>query len=180
MCIRRYRHTVKCCFVFLHEATPVQYVRRLISSHISTIGWKKLVIATNALLGLLEHCHIHNVDIIGCDLNQAAALRKSHKTPPLEEAINKFCINHRVTQDYPYNSLYGQSPQDVCGFIIMPTSPIYKECVVAKHGWQPFLNCDLGLRRTDGDAHFPAHMWLRNRSLKRKDLRSEEGWESKK
>ena len=115
-----------------------------------TIGQQKRDIATEALGVLFEKCYTHNVDIIGCDLNQAVALRKSHTTSPLFEAMRQFCSKHDVTSDYPYVALYGQNPNDCCGFIIMPTSSIYAECVVKKHSWAPFVNTDFGLRKTDG------------------------------
>ena len=146
------------------------------SAHLCNEWAKKRDIATEAILHLLETCHAYEVDIIGCDLNQAVALRKSHVTSPLFEAIKQFCSKHGVNPTYPYESLYGQAPGDCCGFIIMPTSSIFAECVVEKHGWQPFVSTDIGLRRTDLDAHHPNHMWLRSKTYKRTSKHSQEGW----
>ena len=146
------------------------------SAHLCNEWAKKRDVATEALVALFDKCVTHNVDIIGCDLNQAVALRKSHTTSQLFEAMSQFCRKHGVTSDYPYVTMYGQNPHDCCGFIIMPTSSIYAQCVVDKHGWAPFVNCDLGLRKTDGDSHYPTHMWLRRKTDKRSYLRGEEGW----
>jgi len=146
------------------------------SAHLCNECAKKRDVATEALVALFDKCVTHNVDIIGCDLNQAVAVRKCHTTSQLFEAMSQFCCNHGVTSDYPYVTMYGQNPHDCCGFIIMPTSSIYAQCVVDKHGWAPFVNCDLGLRKTDGDSHCPTHMWLRSKTDKRSYGRSEEGW----
>ena len=145
-------------------------------AHLNNHWAKRRDIAKDALGDLLETCCTHNVDIIGCDLNQAVALRKTHRTSPLFEAMKKFCRRHSVTSEpgYPYVSLYGQAPGDCCGFIIMPTSSINTECVVEKHGWAPYELNDIGLRSTDKDSHYPTHMWLREK--KRKYRRSEDGW----
>ena len=152
----------------------------LASAHLCNDWATKRDIATEAILDLLEKCRAKNVDVIGCDLNQAVALRKSHTTSPLFEAMKKFCREYDVASHYPYESLYGQEESDCTGFIIMPTSSIVDECEIEKHGWAPFLNSDLGLRITDRDAHHPNHMWLRCKTQKRKYVRSEGAWTRKK
>ena len=40
-----------------------------------------------ALLRFFRICSEHGVDVVGGDLNQAVALRKSHTTSPLQEAV---------------------------------------------------------------------------------------------
>ena len=152
----------------------------LASAHLNSFFAKKHDIAIETLIGFLDTCYAQSVDMIGCDMNQAVALRKTHETSPLFEAMKQFCSKRAVASDYPYVSLFGQEKNDGCGFIIMPTSPIFAECVVVKHGWAPFLNADLGLRQPDSDAHCPNHMWLCCKTQKREYVRSPEAWDRKK
>ena len=50
-----------------------------------------------------------------------------------------------------------------------------------KHGWMPYLRGDIGLRRTDGAAHFPNFMYLRSAGPPEKQVykRSQEAWNKK-
>lgn len=130
-----------------------------------------------AVLNLLDTCYAPEVDVIGCDMNSGVALRKTHVTSPVVEAMKEFCHKHAVTLAFPYESLYGQAAGDCCGFIIMPTSPIVTECTVLKHGWMPFWSDDIGVRRTDREMHHPNHLWLQSKSHVRKYKRSAEGWD---
>ena len=82
-------------------------------------------IATEALESFLGVCRDHGVDIIGCDLNQAVALRKTHQSTPLSVAMGNFCRKHSLTSNYEVGELYGQKPGDCCGFVVMPSSSLW-------------------------------------------------------
>ena len=146
------------------------------SAHLNNEWAKKRDVAKEAIANLLETCHAYGVDVIGCDMNQGVALRKSHLTSPLFEAIKEFSNNHGVVSAESYETLYGQAPGDCCGFILLPTSALLNQCLIHKHGWLPFVSSDVGLRATDRDSHYPCHLWLRNVSRERTYKRSAEGW----
>ena len=139
----------------------------LASAHLSDWYAKKRDIAIGALSDFLDKCRTHDVDIIGCDLNQAVALRKSHTTTPLCEAMKAFCARHGVPAAYEYQELYGQGPDDCCGFLILPGSAVFTKCDVQKASYAPYVNQDLGLSRTDREAHYPVQMWLRSKEYSR-------------
>ena len=108
------------------------------------IGAKKRVVAIEAISTLLDTCRDYNVDLIGCDMNQGVALRKTHTTSPLLEAMTSFCQKHGIgVENADFRELLAQAPGDCCGFIIMPSSSMFTDFIVVKHGWAPF--CPLTL-----------------------------------
>ena len=138
---------------------------------------KKRDVAIEAISTLLDTCRDYNVDLIGCDMNQGVALRKTHTTSPLLEAMTSFCQKHGIgVENADFRELLAQAPGDCCGFIIMPSSSMFTDFIVVKHGWAPFLSTDIGLRRTDADAHYPCHMFLRSTHHARTYKRSDEAW----
>ena len=60
--------------------------------------------------------------------------------------------------------------------VIEPPSRPFTDSMFVKHDWEPFLSTDIGLRRTDGETHYPSHMWLRSRDHVRTYKRSDEAW----
>eukprot|EP00438_Fugacium_kawagutii_P019100 Skav234728 [mRNA] locus=scaffold634:699873:710422:- [translate_table: standard] len=68
-----------------------------------------------------------------CDLKQGVALRKNHSTSPLYDAMRQFC-EHKIAPSVGYADLFGQAPGDCCGFIVLPTSPIFKVILRAVMG----------------------------------------------
>lgn len=109
-------------------------------------------------LRFLDTCHADGVDVVGCDMNQGVA-HKTHVTSLLFEAMREFCHNTRSPL------IFRMSPSTVkrCMIAVASTScqpaRSLQNALFSNMAGCPFRSADIGLRRTDGDAHYPDYMW---------------------
>ena len=81
------------------------------SAHLNNDWAKKRDVAIEAISTLLDTCRDYNVDLIGCDMNQGVALRKTHTTSSLLEAMTAFCQKHGIgVENADFRELLAQAP----------------------------------------------------------------------
>ena len=140
---------------------------RLASVHFNCTYVQKWEVARDAIAHFLEKCLDHRVDLIGGGFNQAVRFHHGHTETSLQLAFAQVFAGKEIECPTPYDQVFGQAPDDVCGFIVMPGSELSETSYILKASYANYLEADVGVRDGDSDAHYPVQCWLRHVDFKR-------------
>lgn len=145
---------------------------RVGSAHLNNERAKKFDVATNCLKGLLEKAEQLQVDIIGIDINRGEQFHAPHGDSPLSKAFRLIKANRTDPgqQVVPECKLGPPAEDDCVGFLIPPSSKLWKDCVLTSVSYFCLEGSDIGIRSSDEGTHRPvvAHFRVKGNQNKRK------------